>query len=104
MTYAELSTLAPHDYLNPNLFRTPWDTRPEYGQDQYNYGLDIGRRFPKIFIGANSVWSAQGDGTVSAYEGIGYHSHTADLLSGFLASPAEVWVYRNNKPNPVRIK
>lgn len=102
--YHELDALPAAAFRNPDLFVTPWDTLPEniarnIAQQQYNHGLSIGQEYPVITIGAHTVWSAEkplsdGSRSLMSYEGIGYHACTADLLRGFLASPARIVIYR----------
>jgi hypothetical protein len=98
MNYKELSELSAEAYLDPKNFITDYDkTLDDYAKEQYEKGLNTGKEFALISIGASSVWSASMNGRgslLSSYEGIGYHSCTADLLRGFLDSPAKVVVYR----------
>lgn len=100
--YAELDALPAEAFRNPALFVTPFDTLPENraagrANLQYQTGLEIGREWDTITIGAHTTWGAHMDAGMkhlSAYEGIGYHACTADLLRGFLDSPARLIVYR----------
>jgi len=109
MNYKQLSELPAEAYKDPKNFITDFDSRnsDDYAKQQYNHGLETGKEFRLITINANSVWSAsmnsQGS-LLSSYEGIGYHSCTADLLRGFLDSPAKVVVYRTWNLDGVVIK
>ena len=102
MTYAELAELPAEAYLNPENFVTLYDGSDKhlkngYGVEQYKKGLKIGQEFDYITLSYKGVWSAGNDDGRShcrSYEGIGYHACTADLLRGFLDSPARLIVYR----------
>lgn len=97
-TYAELNALPPEAFLDPNNFKTGYDTLPprEYAQQQYEKGLKISNESTEVGISANGTWYACGiDGSyTSSYEGCGYHACTADLLRGFLSGTAKFVVYR----------
>lgn len=99
MTYKELSALPPEAYLDPENFRTENDHLPpsKYAKEQHEKGLLTGLRSRQISIAINSVWGAIGlDGSsTSSYEGIGYHSRTAELLQGFLDSGCRIVVHRS---------
>ena len=107
MDYKTLSEKPAHEYLIPENFRTDWDGRAGDAkrEEQYRTGLHWSGKCSRISIGTNSVWSAttKEGSSVSSYEGIGYHSCTADLLRGFLDGPAEIVVYRRDQ-EPTVIK
>jgi hypothetical protein len=101
--YDLLRQLPAETYKHPECFWTGFDYNPVYDREQYQHGLDIGRTYAEIVIGANGVWSAQGGPRhCLSSEGIGYHSHTAALLRGFLDSPARVVVCRSYPNMPVQ--
>lgn len=105
MNYTELNNLAPDAFLHPHLFKTELDNE-ERGKSQYEKGKNID--YDYIFITYGSTWSA-GDFDshrfCTSYEGIGYHSNTADLLRGFLASGKPIYVMRwVDNPNMPNIK
>lgn len=82
-------------YTNPANFVTGYDSlNPDYGKVQYQKGLNIGSESHYIFISIYGTWGAmlKNGGMISSYEKIGYHAHTADLLSGFLASGCSIKV------------
>lgn len=85
------------DYRDPNNFRTVFD-RKDYGNEQYQKGLELGADCSGIFIAMNNCWSARRkDGAhITAYEKLGYHANTADLLRGFLDSGCAVSVFLGN--------
>lgn len=96
-TYEKLARLPADAYLNPdNFVDEVWDARSGRNAAQYSEGLSVGEDAEEITIAVNSVWGAKmlDGGVLTSYEGIGYHSCTAALLRGFLASPARVVVYR----------
>ncbi len=94
MNYSDLNKLAPIAFLHPHLFKTELDN-DERGKTQYEKGKNI--EYDYILITYGGTWSA-GDFDshryCTSYEGIGYHSNTADLLRGFLASGKPVYVMR----------
>ena len=96
--YKELEALPAEAYLDWERFQTPNDALPPtaYAEEQYQKGLDVGRRAKAVHISVNSVWSAQmpEGGSMQSYEGIGYHSCTSQLLRGFLASGCAIVVHR----------
>ncbi len=103
MNYSELNKLSPLAFLHPHLFKTELDNE-ERGKLQYEKGKNVD--YDYILITYGSTWSA-GDFDshrfCTSYEGIGYHSNTADLLRGFLASRKPIyvmgWVDNPNMPN-----
>ena len=100
MNYKELSALPSEAYLDPEKFRTATDSLPpsRYTQEQHKKGLLTGLRAREITISCSSVWGATmlDGGILSSYEGIGYHSRTAELLQGFLDSGCRIVVYRHD--------
>ncbi len=98
------STCSATDFLNPNNFRTSFDT-PGSDASQYAKGLETARNAKSISIGVNGVWGARMlDGaSLVSYERIGYHRSTAALLRGFLDSGVLMTVYRQGQ-EPVKIK
>lgn len=107
MDYATLNAMPAEAFLKPENFVTPYDAanqaREGYGDKQYAEGLRVSREAVCVFINASGTWGATtkarpgcGQGSLQAYEGIGYHANTADLLRGFLAGPAPVIVYRKD--------
>lgn len=105
--YNELTALPPEAYLDPERFRTEWDD-PDgaYAAQQYAEGLKISRQAETVCIACNGTWTARmrAGGVTTSYEGIGYHSCTADLLRGFLDGPAPLVVYRWSNPDGTTIK
>ena len=88
------------DYLHPEKFVTTFDNMPchvESGraQEKYNEGLKTGSNAEYIYLRPVHdlhAWGAQmKDGSyVTAYETIGLHAHTKELLQGFLDSGVEI--------------
>jgi hypothetical protein len=107
MQYCQLEKLSAWEYLNPSSFITDFDGLPShinrgYALKQHNKGIEIGKEYHKIHIDEHSLWSASSPNSLcSSYEGIGYHACTADLLSGFLQSPAAIIVHRLKGENLV---
>lgn len=98
MNYKTLNALPALAFLNPETFVTSFDdVKKGYKQEQYEHGLQVSREAKRVTISINSAWSAQmqGGSFLSSYEGIGYHSCTADLLRGFLDGGAEIVVFRD---------
>lgn len=96
-SYKELAAMPAQNYLNPALFVTCFDgpNNAAWRARQYAKGLELATTYNEIHIAINSLWSAQKpNATMNAYEGIGYHAGTADLLRGFLAGTAKVIVHR----------
>lgn len=97
-SYAELNALPPEAFLNPENFRTGYDSLPpaEYAEEQYQKGLKLSNESTEVGISASGTWYACGiDGSyTSSYEGCGFHACTADLLRGLLAGTAKFIVYR----------
>jgi hypothetical protein len=109
--YSELTDLPPEAYLDWQSFATEGDGLPHngYAEAQYQKGLEIGRENDVVFICGNGTWGAEHNAPgrhsyTTSYEGIGYAACTKDLLHGFLDSGAPVLVYRDNLPEPVKIK
>lgn len=97
MTYVQIQALPPEAYLDHRNFVTALDAAPgpEYAERQYQHGLNYGKDGGTLAISARGVWSARTpNGHVQSYEGIGYHSCTAELLRGFLDSGCPILVYR----------
>ena len=94
-SYTELNKRPAHDFLHPELFATDWDT-PKLDAEQYEKGLEQGRKSRTVGVGVYGTWWANGkDGSVTtSYEGIGYHASTAALLRGFLDSGCKVVIIR----------
>jgi hypothetical protein len=69
---------------------------PGYNQSQYEKGLKYANESVEVGIGMNGTWFASGKdhSQTSSYEGIGYHSCTAELLRGLLSGTARFVVYR----------
>jgi len=88
-TYAELSELAPEEYLN-------WQQFGSWSEEQYQKGLRIGRESTRVSLSVKGVWGSNGkDGSsCSSYEGIGYHAGTGALMKGFIDSGVPIVVYR----------
>lgn len=77
-----------------NTLRTLFDRDDNYAVEQYQKGLDIGKRARKVYV-LNGVWSAalRDGGHLHSCEKIGYHRSTRELLKGFIDSGVEVeWV------------
>ena len=87
-------------FLNPDNFVTHYDSLPhniEYAKEQYSKGLSIGNQAKKIHISITDSWSASmlNNSYISAYERIGQHACSKDLLRGFLDSSVAIIVYRD---------
>lgn len=112
MDYQTLNAKPARDFLVPSNFVTSWDSLPanrKRGAEQYAEGLRVGRESKEIHISQGTTWGAslKSGSHLSAYEGIGYHACTADLLRGFLDSGAVVIVHRGDGPDAgksIRIK
>ena len=102
MNDQELQALLPASFLNPQQFTTEHDTKVDgYAMQQECYGMTIGQASHTILINRYGTWFAyklDGGMIASGDERIGIHANTADLLKGFLASPASIVVqrYENN--------
>src|SRR3954469_837307 len=101
-TRKELNELPADAYLNPENFRTPhWPNRPLHALEQYNTGLEYGKKFD-IHIGYEGAWGGVNGSvlgshtTLTTYEVIVYHSDTDELLRGLLDSGARITVYRRD--------
>jgi len=83
--YAELNALPPSAFLKPENFRTAMDT-PSRCEEQYRKGSKIASEAKCVGVGAGGTWFAnmKSGGYLTTYEGIGYHSGTADLWRGLL--------------------
>jgi hypothetical protein len=94
--YSQLCILAPEAYLKPEDFTTGFDT-DALAKKQYEKGLKVSNESVEVGISANGCWYAVGhDGSLTtSYEGVGFHTNTADLLRGLLAGTAKFHVYRN---------
>jgi len=105
MHYSEIEALPPEAFLDPSRFVSGFD-RKETGTDQYLTGLETGLDWRIIQINYRGVWGASdrrdgSGGSLTSYEGIGYHANTSALLQGFLDSPAMVTVGRWFKDQPI---
>jgi hypothetical protein len=89
------------DFLIPENFRTGWDGQvgDPRREEQYRKGLAMSEQAHTISISYSDSWSAtmKDGGSQTAYERIGYHACTADLLRGFLDGPAQIVVYRQDQ-------
>jgi hypothetical protein len=96
MDYKTLTALPPQKYLDWKFFKTDWDITPARAEEIYRKGLKIGAEARYVFISANDTWGAAmlDGGTITSYEGIGYHAYSSDLLHGFIDSGAAIVVYR----------
>jgi hypothetical protein len=97
MLLRDINMKSAAEFLNPDNFITKFDKdNPAYQVKQYNKGFEISNSSKLIFITATGAWGAtfSNGEEMTAYERIGYHSCTADLLRGFLAGKAEIVVYR----------
>lgn len=93
-SYTILETLSVSAFLNPDNFASSFDNQAR-SDEQYQKGLEVGKNYEVITISFKGVWGAQTPGTLTSYEGIGYHANTAALLRGFLDSGKPVLVYRS---------
>lgn len=107
-SYTDLNARPASDFLNPELFRTGFDTDADKREDRYQKELARCRDYTIFHIGANGTWSAttKDGGSVSSYEGIGYHAYTADLLRAVLDSDCPFIVHRDDGKgiNPFNIR
>jgi hypothetical protein len=85
-------------FCYPRLFSTSYDNHTQEVEN-YEYGLDLGKRCHYVTVAVNNVWSAYTTGfcTITSSEKIGYHGNTAALLAGFIASGCEIRVYRDSE-------
>jgi hypothetical protein len=99
MNYKELRALPAAAYLDPSLFVSPFDALQSVKDGKpYEHGLETSRNAFEVVISVGSTWGAsmRNGGSLTACEGIGYNSGTADLLRGFLDGPAAIVVHRWN--------
>ena len=84
-SYAVLNAMPASAFLEPKNFHTDLDT-PARCKEQYLKGVEIASRAKRVGVGAGGTWFADmKDGScLTSYEGIGYHSGTADLWRGLL--------------------
>lgn len=98
MSNQQRNALSPESYLTPHLFITEYDGKvPGYAQEQQRNGMQLGQDSHTIMIDQFGLWFAYklDRGMVaSGNERIGVHANTADLLRGFLASPASIVIQR----------
>lgn len=100
MDYKTLNAMPPEAFLIPANFVTDWDTMNLHkAKEKFDEGVEIGNNAKRVYISMEGTWGAtMKDGSsLTSYEGIGYHVHTSSLLEGFLASNAEIVVYRRGK-------
>ncbi|MEU1880331.1 hypothetical protein ABZ470_23745 [Streptosporangium sp. NPDC020072] len=117
MDYETLNAMAPEEFLFPERFATRYDQEDDYAQQQYERGVRLSGEWDEIYIRHTGTWGARRGKQVSeafpdrephwssectSYEGIGYHRSTADLLRGFLAGPAPVYVERRTENGIVK--
>lgn len=100
MDYVTLQALPPEAYLTPETFRTSWDgmaSNVAARDARYRDGLKVSREATEVYITARGTWSAKlGDnGSLTSYEGIGYHANTEPFLRGLLDGPAPLIVFRS---------
>lgn len=100
LDYPTLNAMSAESFRNPELFRTSYDAKlgDSVREKHYRTGLEVSTKSREVIIAANGIWEAsRHDGSrMISYEGIGYHSCTADLLRGFLDGPAPLVIYRYN--------
>src|SRR5271157_1551404 len=103
-SYSELRKRPASDFLNAFNFRTVLDVSKDCKGQRYFKALEEMRGYTAFHIGAENVWSAdcKGGSYLSSYEGIGYHSNTAELLQAALDSDCAFYVYRYEGNNPVK--
>ena len=85
------------DFLEPQNFSTLFDvTGSSKLKEQYEKGLSISRESRVVGISIDGTWWAKGiDGSMTnAYEVVGYHVGTCEIIHGFLDGPAQFIVYR----------
>jgi hypothetical protein len=102
MLASDCEAMSPESYLNPDLFKTGWDT-PELDKQQYAEGLKQAEGLQYLTIGYNGCWGGftKNCGSLTSYERIGYHASTAALLKGFLDSGIPIFVYRWEHGQPI---
>lgn len=93
------SKFTAQDFLSPEKFVTPADDlvcNTDRKVKQYQHGLETGKNALQISIGFTDAWGAHmKDGSLAtAYEKLGWHSCTKELLQGFLDSGCEIVVHR----------
>ena len=86
-------------FKHPELFRTDYDNLPVnelYAKKQYAHGRKVSEESECICISVFDTWSAnlKSGASLTAYEKLGFHANTSDLLRGFLDGPAKVIVFR----------
>lgn len=97
-TIDTLSQMPATDFLDTTKLVTNYDgLNREYGNEQYNKGLEIGSKATEVHISVRNVWSAKlkTGGHMQSYETIGYHSGTAALMRGFIDSGVKIVVWRD---------
>lgn len=81
-------------------YRTAFDefptNSPAYAREQYERGRQMAEAGARIHISIAGTWSADNaDGSsTTAYEKLGFHACTADLLQGWLLGGAEIVDHR----------
>ena len=98
MNDQELQALSPDSFLNPQQFTTEHDAKVEgYAIQQERHGMTVGQASHTILIDRYGTWftyKLDGGMVTSGDERMGIHANTADLLKGFLASPASIVIQR----------
>lgn len=94
------ATIKPYNYITG---ADTWqeNVRRDYCGQQYRKGLKMAQDGAAFFISMTGSWSAvvpstigDGIGHVTAYERLGYHAGTADLIRGWLDGGAIIVDYR----------
>lgn len=111
ISYQVLCALPPEAFLKADLFYTDWDARrPESGEAyldeyrrRYEEGLKQGRESVCVYIATNGTWGAatKTGGSVTSYEGIGYHRMTQAFWKGVLDSRVQIIIYRYGSDDQV---
>jgi len=95
-SYTELNARPASDFLNASLFETGYDVCLDRAKAKYDaFSADL-NDFASVHVSVNGTWGAttKTGGSVSSYEGIGYHAYTSDLLQAILDSDCPFYVYR----------
>lgn len=66
---------------------------PKTGTTDYFRGIKKGKTSAYVNVAVNNVWS---DNCISSYEKIGFHTGSADFISGVLDSGCPVYVHRDD--------
>ncbi len=95
-SYLDLNARSVSAFLDASAFRTSFDVSKDRGKERYQRELLCCAEYVTFHIGINGTWSAttREGGSVTSYEGIGYHAYTAELLQAVLDSDCAFVIHR----------